>query len=151
MGANPTGVVIAKTSLGVTVKAKGPGFNLEECESTEELKSLKREIKGTHHGSNNFLLIQWAVQSVNDANGKDPLRLILKVMKNGSESDENNTEMDEDYERSRDHAVALSNFLWPISVDKIPEIKFVVPSEHDDLVNYLSERKRKCLTLPFQL
>ena len=55
--------------------------------------------------------------------------------------------MDEDCERVRNHAIALSNFLWLISIDKIPEIKFVVPSENDDLLNYLSERKRKCLAL----
>ena len=65
MGANPTGVVIAKTSIGTSVKAKGPGFTLEECDSTEKLKNLKGETKGkgTHHGSNIFLLAPWAVKN----------------------------------------------------------------------------------------
>ena len=133
-------------SIGVTVKAKGPGFTLEECDSTEELKDLKGESKGkgTHHVSNIFLLAPWAVKTVNDANEKDLLKLILKVIK---KCEDNNGEIDEDCERVRNHAIALSNFLWLIFIDKITEIKFVVPSENDDSLNYLSERKRKCLAL----
>ena len=69
---------------------------------------------------------------MNDANEKDPLKLILKVIK---KCEDNNGEMDKDCERVRNHAIDLSNFLWLISIDKIPEIKFVVPSENDDLLN----------------
>ena len=52
MGSDPTGVVIAKTSMGVPVKAKGPVYKkMEACNSTEELRELMGETKGTHHGS----------------------------------------------------------------------------------------------------
>ena len=56
MGTDPTGVVIAKTSMGVPVKAKGPAYkNLEACNSTEDLRELMGDTKGViHHGSNFF-------------------------------------------------------------------------------------------------
>jgi len=155
MGTDPTGVVIAKTSMGVPVKAKGPAYkNLEACESTEDLRELMGDTKGgTHHGSNFFLLAPWAVESVNDAMAADPgnnnpLELILKVIKDGLEFDKENAKLDEDYQRARDHAEAFSRFLWLMSLDKIPEIKFLIPPDNDDLINYLSERKRKCIALP---
>ena len=116
------------------------------------MKELKN-CKENYHGSNLFLLAPWAVESVNDAlvadpNNKDPLNLILKVRKDGLEFDKNNAELDEDYQRARDHAEEFSRFLWLMSSGKIPEIKFIIPPDKDEPNNYISKRERKCIAIP---
>ena len=134
MGSNPNGVVISKKSFCTTVKAKGPGLEqLEECETTEELKTLTGNNKGQHHGSNLFLLAPCMVQSIVNAKSRDPLELILTSMKDGIEFDKENLIDNEVNQQARDHAVSLANFLWLISINKIPEIKVVVLPEDDNL------------------
>ena len=151
MGSNPNGVVISKQSFCVTVKANGPGWDqLELCDTVGELESLKGQKKGEHHGSNVFLLSPFMVKSVVAAMSRDPLELILSSLKDGIKFDEDNSTEDDENNQGRNHAVALANFLWLISNNKIPEIKFVVP-EDDDLQVFLKNRNKDCLNLPVSI
>ena len=87
------------------------------------------------------------VKSIVNAMSRDPLDLILSSLKDGIDFDKENSTEDETKNQGRDHAVSLAIFLWLIYLNKIPEIKCVVP-EDDDLQVYLKNRNKECLDLP---
>ena len=64
MSSNPNGVVISKQSFCVTVKANGPGWDqLELCDTTEELESLKGQKRGSIMAQMySFLRLSWSSQ-----------------------------------------------------------------------------------------
>ena len=111
MSSNPNGVVISNKSFCLTVKAKGPGWEqLEACETTEDIESLRECKKGEHHGSNLFLLAPFMVKSIVTAMSRDPLELILSSLKDGIQFDRDNSTEDKTNNQGRDHAVSLANF-----------------------------------------
>ena len=81
---------------------------------------------------------------------RDPLELILSSLRDGIKFDEDNSTEDDSNNQGRDHAVALANFSWLIYLNKIPEIKFVVP-EDDDLQVFLTNRNKDCFNLPVSI
>ena len=134
MGSNQTGQLIANTSFCQHKKKKASGIEkFEKCESNEECAALTGVTKGMHDASKIFLTAPWLVQALNNAGTTDPLSLIPIMLEATELYNEEHKRCDEDYQRARDHAEAVANFLWLISVGKITPLKFAVRPDDEEL------------------